>query len=235
MSADLIVTLEKHLQIKEENRNQNWDEVFFKLISDSHLKILSEDPQEGPDGWPYIMTETLVQDKNLQIKKNQTESDMGEFTDSTQKILHWLSSKGIGLAVNPQKRPYPDYVFSYGMIWSFRETGFFIKYNEISVNKDFIVNDPKAIKVGPPTEAYLPNYVRDILRQFLRDQGVLAPKILLIAVDGEHYDLCFSLESFGNPPESEHADILEAIAWFLPPHYSIALVSDKGFSDFALL
>ena len=30
----------------------------------------------------------------------------------------------------------------------------------------------------------------------------------------------------------EHAGVAEAIAWFLPPHYSVVLVSETGLPDF---
>jgi hypothetical protein len=213
--------LSEHLKTKEEDRNQAWDEKFFKMLSDSELKIMSEDPQQGPDGWPYLIAETLPAGR-----------DDGDKIDSTQKILHWLSTRGIGLVVNPRRLPYPDYVFSYGMIWSFRETGYFMKYNTHNPASDFKIDDKISAKTGPPTAEYLPTYVRQILKNFLVDQGVFNPRILMIAVDGVNYDLCFSLESFGNPPESEHKGILEALSWFLPPHYSIALVSDQGLPAF---
>ncbi len=213
--------LTDHLLVSEENRNQVWDEKFFKILSESDLKILSEDPQQGPDGWPYLITETLL-----------TERAGEERIDSAQKILHWLSTRGIGLVVNPRRLPYPDYVFSYGMIWSFRETGYFMKYNAHNASSDFKIEASAAIKTGPASAEYLPTYVRQVLKNFLVDQGVFTPRILMVAVDGVNYDLCFSLESFANPPEKEHQGILEAIAWFLPPHYSVALVSDKGFPPF---
>ena len=213
--------LADHLLESEENRNQIWDEKFFKILSESDLKILSEDPQQGPDGWPYLITETLLSSRSEE-----------ERVDSAQKILHWLSTRGIGLVVNPRRLPYPDYVFSYGMIWSFRETGYFMKYNGHNASSDFKIEPSATIKTGPASTEYLPAYVRQILKNFLVDQGVFTPRILMVAVDGVNYDLCFSLESFGNPPETEHQGILEAIAWFLPPHYSVALVSDKGFPAF---
>src|SRR5690606_22017578 len=88
------------------------------------------------------------------------------------------------------------------------------------------------IAAGAPTEKYLPTYVRKIVREFLRDQNVLAPKILMLSPDGQHYDLAFSLESLGNPPATEHQGIAEALAWFLPPHYSLVLTSEQGLPDF---
>lgn len=213
--------LTNHLLTPEDNRDQNWDEKFFKLLSEANLQILADDPQQGPDGWPYLICEITDLEKNEDKK-----------IDSSQKILHWLSSRGIGLVVNPKKLPYPDYIFSYGMIWSFRETGYFIKYQNMNIDKQLVIDPDKNIKVGPPTTEYLPLYVRSIIRDFLRDQSLFDARILMISTDGENYDLCFSLESLGSPPESEHEGILEAISWFLPPHYTVAVVSDKGLSEF---
>lgn len=213
--------LQEHLLTKEEDRNQVWDEKFFKMLSESDLKIMSEDPQQGPDGWPYLITETLTTTRSAEEK-----------IDSAQKIFHWLATRGIGLVVNPRRLPYPDYVFSYGMIWSFRETGLFMKYNPHSTSTEFKVDENAKIKTGPPSEEYLPKYVRQVVKNFLMDQGILNPRLLMVAVDGVNYDMCFSLESLGNPPETEHKGILEALAWFLPPHYSLALVSEQGFPAF---
>jgi hypothetical protein len=54
--------------------------------------------------------------------------------------------------------------------------------------------------------------VRNILKEFFRDQGVFAPKILVMSSDRVNYDLVFSLESLGNPPVKEHQGIAEAIS-----------------------
>ena len=105
-----------HLQTAEDLRDQAWDEKFFKFLSESNLQIIADDPQQGPDGWPYLICESTSKPVNSEFK-----------IDTAQKILHWLSTRGIGLVVNPKKLPYPDYIFSFGMIWSFRETGYFIK------------------------------------------------------------------------------------------------------------
>ena len=215
--------LAEHLKTKEEDRNQAWDETFFKLVSESQLSVLTEDPQQGPDGWPYLICETA------------TATPVAR-EDSAQKIFHWLSTRGIGLVINPRRTPYPDYVFSYGMIWSFRETGYFIKYQNILNDKQLVIDPNTPIKAGAPSEEYLPNYVRSVLKDFFRDQTVFDPKVLMISTDsGKNYDMCFSLESLGNPPETEHEGILEAIAWFLPPHYTLAVVSEKGLPEFTSL
>ncbi len=215
--------LAEHLKVKEEDRDRNWDEKFFKLIAESNLSVLTQDPQQGPDGWPYLIAETV------------TEGQVAINADSAQKIFHWLATKGIGLVVNPRRTPYPDYVFSYGMIWSFRETGYFIKFHEVNPTGPLEINENSSIKTGPPSLEYLPQYVRNVLKDFFRDQNVFEPKVLMISTDGKTYDLCFSTESLGNPPVDEHKVFLEAVSWFLPPHYTLGIISEKGLPEFTVL
>lgn len=124
------------------------------------------------------------------------------------KLLHWLAEKGIGLVIHPEKT-YPDYIFPYGMIWHFKETHLFLSpppHNTLSIQQA------------------LPVYVRLMLKQFLLDQGIARPQILLIQTPKEqNIEICFSLKSLGNPDVSEHQGILKALAWFLPQHYSLAI------------
>lgn len=197
-----------------DQRDQKWENSFFHSLVSSKLKVLSPDPQLGPDQWPYLMVET---------------SEAG--TEPASQIIRWLAERGIGLVVNPQK-DYPDFVFTYGMLWHFKNTGLF--YRELAQDPQKVADysNQKIANAGDASEDFLPTSVRKILRDFFRDQSVLAPKILVVSMDNKQFDLCFSLESLGNPPESEHAGIAEAISWFLPPHYSIVLVSEKGLPQF---
>ena len=204
-------------KVADEKRDPQWEGDFFMQLSQSNLKLMSQDPQVGPDGWPYLMTETAA-----------------DATEPAQNILQWLATRGMGLVVNPNKE-YPDYVFSYGMVWHFKETGLFYRAKPEVSNGSFELRDGAKLHAGEPTPQYLPQYVRNILKEFFRDQGVFAPKILVISADRVNYDLAFSLESLGNPPVKEHQGIAEAISWFLPPHYSIVLVSENGLPPFVNL
>lgn len=225
-NTQLSTQLSTHLSVAEQNRNSVWDEKFFKLFSECEVGLLSVDPQQGPDSWPYLICEIITE-------KNKTQFDT-ERIDSSQKILKWLSTKGIGLVVNPRREPYPDFVFSYGMIWSFMETGYFIRPDLAQSSGEVDYSNQKIIS-GAPTEQFLPLYVRQTMKSFLNDQSVFNPKILMISVDAKNYDLAFSLESLGNPPEKEHAGIAEALSWFLPPHYSVVLISETGLPAFIQL
>lgn len=202
------------IQVPFNNRDHKWENRFFKALTESNLKLLNSEAQSGPDGWPYLLTEISSQ-----------------ATEPTQKIIQWLSTKGIGLVINPQKE-YPDFVFSYGMLWFFRETGLFYQQAKNKSEGTVEFSSQTIRHSGNPTNQFLPSYVRSILKEFLQAQGILCPKILAISIDNEHYDLAFSLEYLGNPPENEHQGIAEAISWFLPPHYSIMLISERGLPSF---
>lgn len=209
--------MEDLLKVPDDQRDAAWEERFFHALVHGKLKVLSPDPQQGPDGWPYLLAATG-----------------DDATEPAGKVVHWLSEKGIGLVVNPQ-RDYPDFVFNYGMIWNFKETGLFTVNAEEAVGGSVELKAGQSLLAGPPNPKYLPDYVRGILRDFFRDQGLFGVKILVISQDGKHFDLAFSLESLGNPPEREHQGIGEAVSWFLPAHYSILLVSEKGLPDFIAL
>lgn len=222
-SLDAENNLKNHLQTNEQDRDFSWDEKFFKLLSLSRVSLISMEPQQGPDHWPYIFCSSATDQKALQV-------------DSSQKVLRWLSEKGIGLVVNPDRKPYPDFVFSYGMIWYFRETGFFMNPpQKQNVSTSLTANAENKWFTGAPSENYLPTYVRGVLKNFFADQLKHNVKIMMLSADQKNYDLAISIESLGNPPQSEHAQAAEALAWFLPPHYTVALVSEAGFPAFSAL
>lgn len=205
-------------KVPESERNLSWENSFFQALSQENISLVNPDPQYGPDGWPYLFA--------------KTESTAGE---PAQKILRWLSERGLGLVLNPEKS-LPDFVFSYGMIWYFRETGYFYLPKNNKPSQESVDFANKEIKLsGQPSKTFLPTYVRSILKEFFQQQGVLAPKILMVSFDGTNFDLAFSLGSLGNPPASEHQGICETIAWFLPTHYSIMLTNEEGLPPFELL
>ncbi|WP_413559031.1 hypothetical protein [Bdellovibrio sp. HCB209] len=208
------MTLNELVKVPDEQRDHQWEINFFMAITSSNVKLMIEAPQQGPDGWPYMLTETSA-----------------DAAEPANKIMQWAALKGVGLAVNPQKN-YPDYVFTYGMLWHFKETGLFYRTADEAIVGTVELAQGQGLHAGDASPQYLPVYVRNIIKEFFRDQGVLRPRILVMSQDRKHYDLAFSLESLSNPPEKEHQGIAEALSWFLPPHYSIVLVSEMGLPKF---
>lgn len=217
-SADEFFEL---LKIPQAKRDTEWENKFARVLPYGKFTVMFEDAKPGPDGWPYLFVKTDP-----------------EGTELGAQLLNWLSTRGIGLAVNPEQSM-PDFVLTYGMTWNFKERGAIVTEDKggrpETTRIEFKHGDK--VFVGQPSEAYLPSYVRRILKQFLLDQGVMMPKMAIIQSDDKNNeqtqtDLAFSLESLGIPSADERAGVAEALAWFLPAHYSVALVSEKVIAGF---
>lgn len=210
-------------QVSHATRDGGWQVDFFKGLPSANLKILNEAPATGPDGWPYLLAAMEPDSK-----------------ESFANVMSWLSTRGIGLVINPHKEM-PDAVLTYGMVWNYRQSGRIFSTENDTETADspqpvkFELIEGQKAHVGGPSEEYLPEYVRAILRSFFRDNNVENPRVLVMSTDQKNYDLCFSIESLGHPAQDEHGGILEALAWFLPAHYSLAILSEAGLPKFTNL
>ncbi len=196
-------------------RDDEWEHHFLNALVQGQVQLQTDEPQVGPDNWPYILVKTTPNAE-----------------EPTRNLLHWLSENGVGLVVNPHKEM-PDYVFTYGMIWNFRENGHFLSPSlERPDDAEVIYQSGQQVHAGDAHESFLPSYARKILREFFKQQGVDEAKILVMSTDGKHYDLLFSLDAIGHPPKEEHQGILEALSWFFPLNYSLILAPEKGLPEF---
>ena len=198
-------------------RDSEWENAFFTALTTGTVRVESPTAQAFSDGWPYLYV--------------RTEAGAGE---PVRRIIDWLTERGVGLLVNGHKDA-PDYVFTYGMLWNYRETGKFVTPTKHVPTGTFELRPGQKVWTLQPQDKTLPMYVRKILLQFFEDQDILEPRINMVSVDQQHYDFCISLESLSDPPPQEHAGIAEALAWFFPAHYSIALVSEKRVPNFQRL
>ncbi len=212
------VEFETLVQLPESQRDSGWEQHFLKQLVEQDVLVLDEPPRTGPDGWPYLQA--------------RTGSGVGQ--EPFVKVLRWLAGRGIGLVLNPHKMV-PDYVFTYGMLWSYAESGWFFKPLKSQPGQVVLGSGEKPI-IGVPTEAFLPPYVRSVIREFLRAQGFESPKILAMTDPTfEQADLLFSLKSLNGLAEEDHAVLAEALSWFLPPHYGIVMAIEEGLPEFAVL
>lgn len=196
-------------------RDDAWEAAFLKALPAARFRIVNDTPVAGPDGWPYLLVAT-------------------DGDEPLSNMIRWLVGQGVGMVINPEK-PIPDYVLTYGMIWNFRERSeFFTSAGNVRSGPVELQNGQQVF-AGPPSESYLPKEVRFVLREFLKQQKVEAPKVLMVSEDQKTWDLAVSLDSLGNPPQQEHAGIAEAMSWFLPAHYSLVLMKEKTLPGFVEL
>ncbi len=199
------------LKVDPELRDEVWEGQFFEEFLKCQLEFLSQSPIEGPDGMPYLAVK------------------VAESGEPCVKVLDWLGEKGVGLAVNPDQES-PDYVFSYGMIWNYLLNGEFLTVTEaeFSGEREMEVSPGQEMMAGTPSDSYWPPHVRVLFKEFLSQQGVHNGRVVMLSQDEKNYDLCFSLESLGNPPQEEWQGILEGFSWFFPMHYSFSIISEKS-------
>lgn len=198
------------IQQPESRRDPDWEANFLKSFPQLKVAVESDQAKAGPDGWPYFFVKTSP-----------------EGTEPVRQILEWLADKGIGLVVNSHKM-LPDYVFPFGMIWNFKESGRFLELRQERPAGQVIYAPEKNLLIGPPSERYLPRYVREVIKEFLKAQGFPDPRVLVISSrDFLEVDLVFSVESLSPLPLPQHSVLAEQLAWFLPLHYNLVLGSEK--------
>ncbi len=202
------------LSTPEAKRDQAWEKEFLQQFANSSLELVFDDAKSGPDGFPYLFVKT---------------SEKG--TEPAVSVIDWLATRGIGLVVNAEKQ-LPDYVFTYGMLWNFRERKDFLSSPIKSRSDRFELRPGQPLYHGDLSLEYFPEYARKLLREFFSQQGIFAARVLALSQDNEHFDICFSVESLGSPEPREYQGIAEAIAWFFPYNTSIVLVSEKDLPKF---
>jgi hypothetical protein len=206
------------IQQPEFKRNDAWEADFLQQFSGMKVQLDSEQAKNGPDGWPYLFARTGP-----------------EARETVPQVVRWLAARGIGLVINAHKM-LPDYVFPYGMLWNFVESGRFLNLEVKTRTGEAVYHEGRKLVMGAPTDKYLPPYVRSVLREFLAAQGFTAPRILVISTpDFSEIDLMFSVESLGNLERAQHRILADRLAWFLPLHYTLVLGSEAGFPPFSPL
>jgi len=209
--------LETLLQRPESQRDNQWEQDFLTQFSGTNVHVDGDQAKVGPDGWPYLFVRTGA-----------------DATEPAHKVVQWLAGRGIGLAVNAHKM-IPDYIFPYGMLWNFVETGRFL-HPEPKTRTAGEVSYTNGVITGPPSEKYLPPYVRDTIREFLRAQGFTTPRVLVVSSkDFDEVDLVLSVNSLAGLERKEHQAFADRVAWFLPLHYTLVLGDEAGLPPFSPL
>ncbi len=211
--------LETLVQRPESQRDDAWEKAFLEKFIQMKVQVEGDQAKAGPDGWPYLF-----------VRANT------EGAEPVPDILQWLAAKGIGLVVNAHKM-IPDYVFPYGMIWNFIETGRFTEPPQpASTAGEVVYSAEKKLVTGPPSDKYLPPYVRGVIREFLQSRGFPQPKVLVVSsADFRNVDLIFAVNSLLGLKPNEHKALAEKLAWFLPLHYTLVLGEEAGLPPFHIL
>ena len=215
------VIINNLIQTPFEERDQQWVENFLNAIDQANLKLGSPEVILANDGFPYIQLQTVTTDESFQA-----------FVINKQ--LPTILMQGLGIVLNAQNEK-PDWVFSYGDIVNYElNDAFYTEESIFSQNKEnVVIGQDEKILIGQPSDAILPKYLRNQLREFLQHAGIQNPKSMLIARNFEDessvkQDLVFNF----TPPQINNEKAFEQIAttigWFLPKHYSVLFIDENA-------
>jgi hypothetical protein len=185
--------------VPREERHDTWREAFFVAVPDASLAAGDPQVAYGPDGYPYF-----------QLRMPEP----GPFeTFCVTHVLDACLTNGFGVVVHGGG-PEPEWVFTYGDLWSFRETGRFI----VSMGESVTLTEERKALVGAPNESMLPPYARAVLRRALEAQGAAAPGVLLVRTPGFDPEWSFAFRPLPD---------LRRLLWYVPRHVGVTDVADR--------
>lgn len=200
MKFDLEKTarLEQLFAVPREERADTWREAFFATVPDASLAAADPQVFTGPDGYPYFLLRM---------------PDPGPFeTFCVTHVLDTCLRAGAGIVVSAGA-PEPEWVFTYGDLWSFKETGQFV----VSWGESVTLTEPHRVLVGAPAETVLPAYARPVLRNALRTQGAVDPEVFLVRAPGLDPEQSFAFRPLPDP---------RGLLWFVPRHFGVTVAQD---------
>ncbi|MCB0649312.1 MAG: hypothetical protein KDC49_21730 [Saprospiraceae bacterium] len=218
--------LHRLVRVPKEDRNEEWQQRFLENVSEASFRCGEPQVIVGPDGFPYFQLFLPEPNKAFQC-----------FVISHLKN-DCLLDAGIGVVINPGSED-ADWVFSYGDILNFHLNQTFYT-NEGSLfskkTESEVLSVAEEVLVAQPSEKLLPDFVRKLLADFLKRNGINKPRIALMMRNQEDeigvtQDLVFNVTQADFQNEDTYHYVMQAIAWHLPRHYSFIGLDEKILGD----
>ena len=210
--------LSQLFEVAKELRDEVWIENFFNHVLDAALETMSDNVMLGPDSFPYVLLKMPAREKEFRPV-------------SVRNFIDWAIEKGVGIVVSGEEG-YPEWVFSFGNLWSYKVFGSFLPKNEhLKKEGKRVLQQETEVLVGLPSEAYLPSYVRRAIKQFMKDVLSLQdePRVALMYEPEEDIQsLIFSIFPEDFSDEKQFDSAMRMLQWFLPSNYAITGVSKEA-------
>ncbi len=204
-----------------ENRDAAWRAQFFSNVAEASFRCGEPQVMRGPDGFDYFTLYIPEPGKPFQcFVLRQMKDD-------------FLLQHGLGVVINPQPER-PQWVFSYGDIVGLHRWNGFIPPDQAPSpptghSKEVITKEEKVI-IGSPSDDFLPQETRQVIKKFLQDHGLKEPRILLMQRDSKSAgkpELVFALDAEELGGKEQLKQIFERLSWFLPRTFPFAAMSGK--------
>lgn len=201
--------------IPKSQRDDKWNETFFKNVQSASFASNTPQITIGPDGFPYFVL--LIPQPGKPFESFCLQNMKDDF----------LLEKGLGVTINQDENSL-EWVFSHGDIVNLHlKKEFYSKSDNSIVENEEIIKKDEQILIAQPSETYLPLQTRIIIKKHLQNIGIKKPKIMMIVRKKEGavlQELAFNIfrEDFSSIDQLNN--ILQQISWYLPRHYIILSV-----------
>ncbi len=210
------------LQTPKDKRDKNWKSAFFENIKTASFRCGNPQVFPGPDKFPYFALH--LPEENVAFES---------FCISNLKD-DYLLKEGIGVVINPSEKG-ADWVFTYGDLVNFHlRNEFYSNEFDVEIEYEVKLKNEEKVLIAQPSEKFLPNETRKIIKEYLLQIGIATPKMMLVTREIENQmipELAFNIyaEDYQNKDELKY--YMHRLSWYLPRHYIILSVP-KG-SDLA--
>ncbi|GAB3974259.1 hypothetical protein GCM10028806_29740 [Spirosoma terrae] len=147
-------------------------------------------------------------------------------------VSDYLISDGLGIAINADKEE-PDWVFSYGDVVDFYLNSKFYSNNITNpftgIVTDRMVNSNR-VRIGNPSETYLPQDARNVIRNFLKSWGLDTKICLMLWIDKDNkLTLTFNIlpKMFKKTDSESVNSFLHFLSWYFPRHYKLVCMEEN--------
>lgn len=209
----------KLLSVSFEERDEKWVDDFLLNIADATLGLAEPEVAVHNDGFAYMQ---FIHPKQKNVKKNL----------SIREQLNNILSQGFGISIQSSIGR-ADWILSYGdLVNLYLNNEFYTEESIFSKNIETVqIDQGDNLLVGQPSENILPGFLRQQLSEYLQYAGIKNPKVMLIARNYEDenlvsQDLVFNLTPKQFRNKKEYNEVMSAIEWFLPKHYSFLGVDE---------
>ncbi len=216
VDIDLTDKLIELLNIPAGDRDAGWMTEFTAVAPNAALAVAEKDVQKGPDGFSYLHLLIPPQD--------------GEFKGfSISHLLDICIEKGIGAVICPDATSSPLWVFTYGNLLSYKLFRKFDARDPLAASSAAPPSGSRQLMASQPSEFFLPQATRQILKQYLALNGVAEPAMFLLHDTSKTppQQLVFNLFRDDFPSDEHFQQVCVRVTWYLPPSYSFVTLANK--------
>ncbi|MEX6690669.1 hypothetical protein QTN47_24395 [Danxiaibacter flavus] len=221
--TDIIYRL---VQTPRNERDEKWQQTFLENIGQASFRCGNPQVITGPDGFPYFQLFLPEPGKSFQCYVIERMKD------------DFLMTSGFGVVINPTPNS-ADWVLTYGDILNLHLNKTFYTTTETPFSRDSndeTIAENEKVMIGQPSETILPRQTRQFIAEFLKRNGVKAPKVLLMmrhrkGGKGVSQDIVFNLTPANFKDENTYRSVMQTIGWYLPRHYSFVGMDEKSLGN----